>query len=98
MVRLSSAQVVHFCSALDTYIKGAVGAAVGNNDEGLALYMNSPSNWKELFPWYRYLFLSRGKPATHIQGLAELTLEELKMKAPQTYLRLLALCEDSVAL
>ena len=79
------------------YIRGAIGAAVGNNDEGLTLYMSSSSKWKELFPWYRYLFLSRGKPATHIQGLAEVPKEELSKNAPETYLRLLNLCEDSVA-
>ena len=81
----------------EPYIRGAIGAAVGNNDEGLTLYMSSSSKGKELFPWYRYLFLSRGKPATHIQGLAEVPKEELKKNAPATYLRLLNVCENSVA-
>ena len=81
----------------EPYIRGAIGAAVGNNEEGLTLYMSSSSTGKELFPWYRYLFLSRGKPATHIQGLAEVPDGELKENAPPTYLRLLTLCEDSVA-
>ena len=81
----------------EPYIRGAIGAAVGNNEEGLTLYMSSSSTGKDLFPWYRYLFLSRGKPATHIQGLAEVPDGELKENAPPTYLRLLTLCEDSVA-
>ena len=80
----------------EPYIRGAIGAAVGNNDEGLTLYSNTSATWKELFPWYRYLFLSRGKPATHIQGLAEVPEEGLKKNAPPTYLRLLTLCEESI--
>ncbi len=81
----------------EPYIRGAIGAAVGNNDEGLTLYSNLPDTWKELFPWYRYLFVSRGKPATHIQGLTDVPREELKKNAPATYIRLLNLCEGSIA-
>ena len=81
----------------EPYIQGAIGAAVGNNDEGLTLYSKTADTWKELFPWYRYLFLSRGKPATHIQGLTHVPGEALKKGAPRTYLRLLNLCEESVA-
>jgi putative ATP-dependent endonuclease of OLD family len=43
---------------------------------------------QDLFFWYRYLFLGRGKPATHIAALAELDDEELKQNAPPSLKRL----------
>jgi putative ATP-dependent endonuclease of the OLD family len=38
--------------------------------------------------WYRYLFLGRGKPSTHILALSKLEDEELKNGAPKVLLRL----------
>lgn len=37
----------------------------------------------ELFPWYSYLFLGRGKPATHIAALRSISDEELVRKMPE---------------
>lgn len=43
---------------------------------------------KEAFFWYRYLFLGRGKPATHLTAMAEIAEAELRDKAPQVLKRL----------
>lgn len=36
----------------------------------------------ELLRWYRYLFLNRSKPSTHLQALSRLSDEQLKAGAP----------------
>ena len=81
----------------EPYIRRAIGVAVGNDDEIVDLYMQAKPEWKRLFPWYRYLFTSRSKPATHIQALAKLDNCELKEYAPPSLLRLLRRCEEAVA-
>ncbi|WP_227106956.1 ATP-dependent nuclease [Chromobacterium rhizoryzae] len=39
--------------------------------------------------WYRYLFLGRGKPSTHVRVLSRLTQENLVVALPQPLLRML---------
>lgn len=41
------------------------------------------------FFWYRYLFLGRGKPTTHIEALARLTDEEIRNACPAPLKRLI---------
>ncbi|OJH42539.1 ATP-dependent nuclease [Cystobacter ferrugineus] len=41
-----------------------------------------------LFFWYRYLFLNRGKPVSHMMALADLSPEELVASAPNALKRL----------
>ncbi|MGB3638812.1 MAG: TOPRIM nucleotidyl transferase/hydrolase domain-containing protein, partial [Rivularia sp. (in: cyanobacteria)] len=43
----------------------------------------------ELFPWYRYLFLTKSKPSTHLQALCQISEEELNSKAPPVLKKLL---------
>lgn len=43
---------------------------------------------KRLFFWYRYLFLGRGKPATHILALSGIEDAELQDRAPEVLKRL----------
>ena len=81
----------------EAYVRRAIGVAVGNDDTVVDLYMQSGREWKELFPWYRYLFTSRSKPATHIQALSELGQGDLKENAPPPLLRLLDRCKEAVA-
>jgi hypothetical protein len=38
--------------------------------------------------WYKYLFLGRGKPSTHIEALAEIPPERLKKEAPDVLKRM----------
>jgi putative ATP-dependent endonuclease of OLD family len=56
--------------------------------EGLpALY--GPSH-DQILRWYRYLFLGRGKPRTHVQVLSQLTSKDLATGAPEELQALLA--------
>ena len=80
----------------DAYLRRAIEVIVGGNETVIELYMNIPSDKRELFPWYRYLFTSRSKPATHIQALASLGQSELKGNAPDPVLRLLGRCKEVV--
>lgn len=43
----------------------------------------------DLFRWYRYLFLGRSKPNTHLHVLSELSDEEIKTSAPEELLALI---------
>ncbi len=45
---------------------------------------------KEAFFWYRYLFVGRGKPTTHILALASIDDAELAEKCPMALRRLVA--------
>ncbi|MEM6453190.1 MAG: AAA family ATPase [Cyanobacteria bacterium P01_D01_bin.105] len=44
---------------------------------------------KGLFPWYRYLFLNRSKPSTHLQAISKIDDGKLASDAPQELRRLL---------
>jgi putative ATP-dependent endonuclease of OLD family len=46
------------------------------------------------FFWYRYLFLGRGKPTTHLRALSNVEAEELKEKCPEVLQRLVARIND----
>jgi putative ATP-dependent endonuclease of OLD family len=46
------------------------------------------------FFWYRYLFLGRGKPTTHLKALSNVEAEELKEKCPEVLQRLVARMND----
>jgi putative ATP-dependent endonuclease of the OLD family len=43
---------------------------------------------KELMIWYKYLFLGRGKPVTHIQVLPEIPIEEVNNDLPEVFTKL----------
>jgi putative ATP-dependent endonuclease of OLD family len=47
---------------------------------------------RELFIWYQYLFLGRGKPVTHMQALAALDDNALAAGLPPVLKRLMARC------
>lgn len=49
----------------------------------------TPEELTEFF-WYRYLFLGRGKPTTHLKALSNVEAEELKEKCPEVLQRLVA--------
>ena len=76
----------------EQYFRNAIKAVVGDNETAVDLYMNY-DEMKELSPWYRYLFLSRSKPSTHLQALADIGNDELKTKAPPPLERLLQQCD-----
>ena len=76
----------------DAYIRRSISGAIGN-ETGTELY-EGLDDLRDLFPWYRYLFLSRSKPVTHLQALAVLEDSELRASAPGPVTRLLAHCNE----
>jgi len=66
--------------------KGDPRDAVLGEDGSPAFYDNS---YDDALRWYRYLFLGRGKPSTHVRVLSRLTQAELLAGMPKTLMRLL---------
>ncbi|AFZ24370.1 hypothetical protein Cylst_2133 [Cylindrospermum stagnale PCC 7417] len=60
--------------------------AVLGKDANLSTYSEE---LQELLPWYRYLFLSKSKPSTHLQALCKIDNKDLKQKTPPVLERLL---------
>lgn len=55
------------------------------------------SDHDETFRWYRYLFLGRGKPATHLRVLSSLSLEDTAELIPDDLRKLLAEIQERVS-
>lgn len=53
---------------------------------------------KLLFFWYRYLFLGRSKPATHLHAMATISDADLSSKAPEVLKRLCRKIEEHLQL
>lgn len=51
---------------------------------------------KRAFFWYRYLFLGRGKPSTHIMALASIADGALKAHAPKVLVRLVTRMKETL--
>jgi hypothetical protein len=66
-------------------IKGAVKAVLKKKGSDGSTFSDDE---KQSFFWYRYLFLGRGKPTTHILALASITDEELIKNCPKPLRRL----------
>ena len=77
----------------DSYIRDAIRTVLGN-DASIDFYMGT--EWEDLFPWYRYLFLSRSKPAIHLQALPSLNGDRLREDSPAVMTRLLERCRDGI--
>ncbi len=67
-------------------IKEAVAAVLKQGTDG-STYSDAH---REAFFWYRYLFLGRGKPTTHILALASIDDKDLAKQCPKPLLRLVA--------
>lgn len=50
---------------------------------GSGLFDAYDSEWDNAFRWYRYLFLGRGKPSTHVHALSGLDDSELVKRIPE---------------
>jgi putative ATP-dependent endonuclease of the OLD family len=48
------------------------------------------------FRWYRYLFIGRGKPSTHVRALSYLSAESLRSQAPEELAALLRYVADEL--
>jgi putative ATP-dependent endonuclease of OLD family len=53
---------------------------------------------QELFFWYRYLFLGRGKPSTHFAAMSQLSAEELASETPSVLKRLIGTMKDKLGM
>lgn len=57
-------------------------AAVLGTDTGATTYDSHHPNYPALFPSYRYHFLTRSKPATHLAALTHIKISDLKKTMP----------------
>jgi putative ATP-dependent endonuclease of OLD family len=73
--------------------KGDAKTAVLGEDGQPAIY---PPERDETFRWYRYLFLGRGKPTTHVRALGRVATTDLKTKAPSELTALLNYVEAAL--
>jgi hypothetical protein len=61
--------------------RGDAAAAVLGSEGDASSYPGA--EWAADFTWYRYLFLGRGKPNTHVHALARATDDRLATDAPE---------------
>lgn len=79
--------------AYKAYLDKAALSVMGANLEN----SKYPKELYELFPWYRYLFLSKSKPATHLQALQTIQDQyEIVKSAPSVLKRLLKFCRSKI--
>lgn len=64
-------------------------------EEGDAAYYDG-DDWEDSFRWYRYLFLGRGKPTTHLRILTSIDAKRLSADAPEELIALLDLIKEEV--
>ncbi|MFD5064942.1 ATP-dependent endonuclease [Streptomyces sp. NPDC058394] len=61
-----------------------------------------PAYWDETraewLGWYRYLFLSRSKPSTHLSALGRLSDEEIRLNAPEVLVALVKHIRKEISL
>jgi putative ATP-dependent endonuclease of OLD family len=63
-------------------LEKAAEAALGMAGPGLSHYVGPYDKGADMLPAYRYHFLTRSKPATHLAALAHITPQDLKTKMP----------------
>jgi putative ATP-dependent endonuclease of the OLD family len=64
-------------------------------EEGDAAYYDD-DDWEDSFRWYRYLFLGRGKPTTHLRILTRIDAKRLSADAPEALVALVDLVKEEV--
>lgn len=72
-------------SGIQATLKSEEATAVTYNEEQKAAMI-----------WYKYLFLGRGKPSTHIEALASISDKKLKKKAPPVLIRMFDRIEELI--
>ncbi|MGN8547195.1 ATP-dependent nuclease [Bradyrhizobium sp. 13971] len=76
----------------------AVDIVLGKGGNGIADYKAAEfTGYKDRMPDYRYHFLTRSKPATHLQALAQLDEKVLKTGMPDIYRRLIKHINDNLS-
>jgi putative ATP-dependent endonuclease of the OLD family len=75
----------------------AVEVVLGKGGKGIADYKAAEfAAYKAHMPAYRYHFLTRSKPATHLEALAHLDDKALKKGMPEIYRRLIKHIEENL--
>ena len=74
----------------------AAKVVLGTAGKGLDDYKKDLAKYKDHMPAYRYHFLTRSKPATHLQALAQLDDKELLNGMPQSCRDLIAYINDNL--
>ena len=59
-------------------------AVLGTDSPGFALYDREFSSFRDHFPAYRYHFLTRSKPATHMAAMAQMDRQMILQQLPET--------------
>lgn len=70
------------------YMKDAIRAVLGKSGS-VSYYIDDLHKYVDYFPWYRYLFLGKSKPSSHIYALSQIEDEQIKSKSPKVLKRLL---------
>ena len=74
----------------------AAQVVLGADGSGLALYQGKFMSFAGCLPAYRYHFMTRSKPATHMAAMAHLKHDELAERLPKTITRLLEHITDNL--
>ena len=69
--------------------EAAAKVVLGEGGPGLAAYTDSYAGFAEHMSAYRYHFLTRSKPATHLRAFAYLDDDAIKKNMPEHYRALL---------
>ena len=71
------------------YLENATQTVLGETGPEHSVYSSKLQESQQLFPWYRYLFLGKSKPSTHLLALSQIDDEKLASIAPPVLKRLL---------
>jgi putative ATP-dependent endonuclease of the OLD family len=63
----------------------AAKVVLGEDGPGIDIYKDALAPYKDLMPAYRYHFLTRSKPATHLQAFATLDDKAIEKGMPEVY-------------
>jgi putative ATP-dependent endonuclease of OLD family len=74
----------------------AVRIVLGAGGKGFDDYKGEFADYKDHMPAYRYHFLTRSKPATHLAALAQLDANALSEGIPEIYERLIAHIDEKL--
>jgi putative ATP-dependent endonuclease of the OLD family len=74
----------------------AIDSVLGEGGEGIVPYNELHPGYDDLMPAYRYHFITRSKPATHLRAFTQLDDTVLKKEMPKTYRALLKHVMDNL--
>lgn len=98
---LDMCMLEEFCSEYQTLVSDMRGPQAASDAKRAVFGGQGKSEWYEqewdkLFDWYRYLFLGRGKPSTHLRVLSGINAHTLARRAPTPIRALLNFVRDAL--